>query len=213
VRAEKWKANQDPAADAAGIARLSDVLREVRAQHLVLVSTVDVYPVPVAVDEATEIPEEGGHPYGRHRLAFERFCADHFDTTIVRLPGLFGTGLKKNAIFDLLYDNGVERIHPDSSFQFYDLERLWGDVSRVRDAGVSLVNLTVEPVTMRAVAARAFNRILSTPDAAPVRYDIRSRYAEQFGGHAGYWYDAESSLSGIARFVAAERAARQEDDA
>jgi hypothetical protein len=119
---------------------------------------------------------------------------------------LFGEGIKKNAIFDLLHDNAVAAIHPDSEFQFYDLTRLWADIERVRAAGIPLVNLSVEPTAMRDVAARAFQRTLEMPLASPVRYDIRSRYAAQFGGRDGYWYDAASTLDAIAAFVARERA-------
>ena len=90
VRAEKWKANQDPDGDRAGIAKLSDVLETVSIGHLVLISTVDAYPAPIGVDESTPIDAAAGQPYGRHRLALERFCAGRFECTIVRLPGLFG---------------------------------------------------------------------------------------------------------------------------
>ena len=43
---------------------------------------------------------------------------------IVRLPGLFGAGLKKNLIYDFVHDNRLDLIHPDGQFQFYDLERI-----------------------------------------------------------------------------------------
>ena len=208
VRAEKWKANQDPGSDQAGIARLSDALETASIGHLVLISTVDAYPAPVAVDEATPIDAAAGQPYGRHRLAFEHFCTGRFACTIVRLPGLFGQGLKKNAVYDLLHDNAVDKIHPDSAFQFYDLDRLWPDVEQVRSARIPLVNLATEPVLMREVAAHAFGRDLGAPPAgvAPMRYDMRSRYAAQFGGRDGYWYDASYTLSALTRFVANERA-------
>jgi len=206
VRAEKWKANRDPEEDRAGIARLTAVLATVRAAHLVLISTADVYPVPIGVDELTVIDPAAGHPYGQHRLALERFCQERFACTIVRLPGLFGSGLKKNALFDLLHDNAVDAIHPDSEFQFYALDRLWADIVRVRAAGIGLVNFAVEPTAMRTVALRAFGRTLvAKRDAAPVRYDMRSRHAARFGGRDGYWYGAASTLDEITRFVAAER--------
>jgi nucleoside-diphosphate-sugar epimerase len=206
VRAEKWKANRDPDGDRAGIARLTDVLRTTRIRQLVLISTVDAYPVPVGVDEGTPIDPEAGHPYGRHRYALERFCQDRFECTVLRLPGLFGPGLKKNAIFDLLHENMVSNIHPDSAFQFYALDRLWADIQRVLAARLPLVNVTVEPTAMRDVAARAFGRTLhENASAQPARYDVRSKYAVQFGGALGYWYDAESTLDAIAAFVASER--------
>ena len=184
------------------------MLDTVRIGHLVLISTVDVYPTPADVDEAAAIDYTATHAYGRHRRELEIFCQDRFATTIVRLPGLFGPVLRKNAIFDLLHDHEVERIHPDSAFQFYELNRLWSDVERVRAANLSVVNLSVEPTTMRDVAARAFARTLTpAPDVRTVRYDMRSRYAARFGGRDGYWYDAASTLDAIAAFVSGERRA------
>ena len=94
ARAERWMANRDPEGDRAGIARLTDVLLTTRIRKLVLISTVDAYPVPAGVDEGTPIAREAGHPYGRHRYALERFCQDRFDCAVLRLPGLFGQGLK-----------------------------------------------------------------------------------------------------------------------
>lgn len=208
VRAEKWRANQDPDADRAGIARLTGALESVRIGHLVLVSTIDVYPSPVGVDELTPIDPSAQHAYGRHRFALEQFCQDRFDCTVVRLPGLFGEGLKKNAIFDLVHDNAVEKIHPQAAFQFYELDRLWRDIERVRDAGLSLVNLSVEPTTMGDIAGRVFGRVLMpSSEAQAVRYDMRSLYADRFGGRNGYWYDAPSTLAALASYVAGERRA------
>lgn len=206
VRAEKWKANRDPKADKAGIENLVSVLETVRIRHLILISTVDVYPLPVGVDEASPIDLDQAHPYGRHRLELERRCTDLFDCTIVRLPALFGRGLKKNALFDLLHDNDVEKIHPDSTFQFYDVARVWADVERVRAAGIALANLTTQPLTMRVVAKEAFARpLFPGPDARPAQYDVRSNYAGRMGGRAGYWYDSHEVLSSLTRFVAEER--------
>lgn len=208
VRAEKWKANHDPESDRAGIARLTQVLETVRANHVVLISTVDAYPTPVGVDEATVIDDAAGHPYGRHRLGLERFVQARFAHTIVRLPGLFGTGIKKNALFDLLHGATHAPVHPHAQFQFYNLERLWTDIERVRAAGIALANFSVQPTTMREVAQRAFGRTLATPaDLTPARYDVRSCYAAQFGGRDGYWYGAEQTLDEIAAFVTRERAA------
>lgn len=206
VRAEKWKANRDPASDAAGIAALTAVLDTIQIERLVLISTADVYPVPTDVDERSMIDPNAAQPYGRHRLALERFCAERFPATIVRLPGLFGAGLKKNAIFDLLHANGVDRIHPASRYQFYNLARLWPDIERVLAASIPLVNLTAGPLSMAEIAASAFGRTLvPTGDVVPASYDIRSEHAARFGGADGYWYGATQTLDEITAFVEQER--------
>src|SRR5688500_4653500 len=113
ARAEKWRINQDPAADLASLQRLTRCLARMTARFVVLVSTVDVYPHPVGVDESTRIDPAACSPYGAHRLMLEHFIATRFDTLVVRLPGVFGPGLKKNAIYDFLYANRLDRIHAD----------------------------------------------------------------------------------------------------
>src|SRR3954465_333998 len=126
--ADKWKANRNPEADGKAIGRLTAALEQVNAAQVVLISTVDVYPEPFEVDEGTELDSERATPYGRHRFGLEVFLAARFNTLVVRLPGLYGEGLKKNVIHDLLHDDHQEVIHADSAYQFYGLQRLWADV-------------------------------------------------------------------------------------
>ena len=204
--AEKWRANRDPEEDHVRIATLTDALSEVEVERFVLISTIDVYPHPAAVDEETPIDATAGQPYGRHRLELEEFCRARFDTTVVRLPGLYGRGLKKNAIFDLLHDRPVDQVPGNARFQFYDVERVWPDVKRILAADIRTVNITAEPVEMTEVAARVFDRELPTPkaDGAP-SYDVQSIHAARMGGRNGYWYDAESVFDGLLNFVASER--------
>ena len=203
ARAEKWKANRDPEQDLEGIRRLIRCLDQVSAGHVVLVSTVDVYAVPVGVDESSEVDEALATVYGRHRRILERFIQARFDCTVVRLPGLYGEGLKKNVIYDLLYGNLVDQLCPDSIFQFYDLQRLWADVDIARSHCLSIVNLVTEPVSVREVAREAFGLELqpATPGAV-ARYDVRTRHAARFGGADAYLLRRDEVLAGIRRFVA-----------
>ena len=204
ARAEKWKANRDPTADRAGIDRLLSALREVRAERFVLVSTVDVFEVPAGTDESS--PADARHAYGRNRRALEELCEERFSAQVLRLPALFGPGLKKNAVYDLLHDNQVEKIHPGSTYQFYDVRELWADAEKARSAGIRLLHLATEPVSMGEIAARCFGRELRPPDGPPARYDLRSRHAELWGGRGGYLRSREEVLRGLEQFVREERA-------
>src|SRR4051812_23231156 len=56
--AAKWIANGDPAGDRAVLDRLVGCLRQVQAQRVVIMSTVDVYPTPIDVNEDTPIDAE-----------------------------------------------------------------------------------------------------------------------------------------------------------
>lgn len=125
---------------------------------------------------------------------------------VVRLPGLFGEGLKKNAIYDLLHGNETHKIHHRSAFQFYDLEHLWRDIGVALHHGLSLVNFATEPVTIADVAQAAFGmEFKNDPGTPPAGYDMRSRYAECYGGRDGYLYDRNAVLSDLREFVTRER--------
>lgn len=208
ARAEKWRINAEPAMDTAGLQRLTAALAKTTAAYVVLVSTVDVYPAPVGVDEDSWIDIDACAPYGGHRLALEHFVATRFETLVMRLPGLFGPGLKKNVIYDFLHANMLDRIHPDSRFQFYDVTRLWDDMARARSLGLRLLNVATEPVSVRRIARDVFARDLTaTPPGIPVAYDFRSRHAAALGGRHGYLYDAASVIHDLKAFVALHRGA------
>ena len=201
--AAKWKANQDPEADRRCLQRLMSCLEKVEAGHLVLISTVDVFGRPGGVDE--DSAPAGATPYGQHRLELERFVADRFPSLIVRLPALFGPGLKKNAVYDLLHGNQVEKVDSRASFQFYDVRRLWADIAVARAAGLSLVHFATEPATIAEVARTAFGfAFVNELPAEPARYDFRTRYARLYGGEDGYMRSKAQVLADLAAFVRLE---------
>lgn len=205
--AAMWIANKNPADDFAVLEALTAALKKVKAEQLVVISTVAVYPEPFGVDENSEINESAQTPYGRHRLLLEQRLANSFSNVlIVRLPGLFGSGLKKNVIYDLLNDHEVEKIDSSGMFQFYPLDRLWADVSRALTAGLRTVNLATEPTTVQEIAGEAFGIEFSNhPGTAIARFDVQSRHADIFGGRNGYLYDRRLVLDELKTFVQRER--------
>jgi len=206
LSAAKWVANRDPDADWARIAVLTDVLDTVTAKRVVLISTVDVYPHPAGVDEAAPIDDAACHAYGRHRLRFERAMTDRFDDVmIVRLPALFGPGLKKNVLFDLLHDNCLDTINPASRFQWYDLGHLWRDIERCWMGGIRLVNLVNEPIPTADILDHFFAGVRVGAGAPAASYDVRSRHSQALGGSNGYLFDRAAVLAEIGAFVAAAR--------
>ena len=60
-----------------------------------------------------------------------KVCRENFKThLIIRLPGLVGKGLKKNAIFDLKHNNNLNQIDSRGVFQFYPMQNLDTDVGK-----------------------------------------------------------------------------------
>jgi hypothetical protein len=206
VSAAKWLANRDPEADWERIAALIDVLSRVEAESVVLISTIDVYPEPCCVDETTAIDPSRSMAYGRHRFRFESFVRERFPRTFVaRLSALFGPGLKKNVLFDLLHGNALEAVHPESRFQWYDVGRLWRDIGRCVDLDIRLANLVNEPVSTSQILAEYFPGVRVGATAPPVAYDVRTRHAGLLGGNSGYLQGRSAVLGEIGAFVAAAR--------
>lgn len=101
--ATMWQANRDPSGDRANIHRLFAALSRAEAARVILISTIAVFADPAAACTETRATFESEKPYGRHRRELEELVTAHFPHThVVRLPALFGPGLRKNFVFDLI---------------------------------------------------------------------------------------------------------------
>jgi hypothetical protein len=203
----KWLANKEPERDRASLEALQSNLSRCKADRLLLISTIDVYPAPEKVDEYSDINIEALQPYGRNRLLLEQFIASQFKNSfIVRLPALFGLGLKKNFIFDMLNNNCLDWTHFESLFQFYDLGRIWTDCQLQLDAGLPKANYATAPVMCAEVARKCFGASFANKtEKPPVQYDMHTCHATVFGGKGKYIADSEAVLNGLSEFVKSER--------
>ena len=103
LRAEKYLANQQPEKDWQMIEQAKENIRMIKPQKLVLISTIDVFKSPLAVYEDSAIDMDGLQPYGYNRRVLENWVRENYpEALIVRLPGLFGEGIKKNFIYDII---------------------------------------------------------------------------------------------------------------
>lgn len=195
--AEKWKANLNPAADRATMQILMDVLQTVTCSRFVLVSTVDVYDAGLPQCEEPDVCANvyATHPYGAHRRELEEWALRTFPSTIiVRLPALFGPGLKKNALFDLLNGNRVHALRSHWVFQWYDVRWLRADIDRHIQKSHSIVNLVTPPVSLGLLQTLFFPETSLSSDPEPtVRYAVTSQY--------GYAHTLEEVLTALASFV------------
>ena len=255
VPAAMFLANADPAADLAVMRAARENLQKIGPRAVVLVSTIAVYADSRGKDETDEPDEAGLSAYGRNRLQLERWVRQDFpDALIVRLPALYGKGLKKNFLYDLRTitpamlkpdkyaalaarsplvagayspaDNGFYKLNGTadpaalkawfsaadfnalcftdsrSRYQFYNLGRLWRDITAARAAGLTLLNLTTPPVSAAqvytAVTGGTWRNELPAP---PYDYDLRSRHAALLGGRGGYLCSREEELRDICRFL------------
>jgi len=105
----KWKANDTPAQDWTSVSKLIETISHVTADNFVLISTID------ATKE---------NAYGKNRKFLENAILDLFPKAIIlRLPALFGPGLKKNVLYDLM--NGGMNVNAADVYQWFNLTKLW----------------------------------------------------------------------------------------
>ncbi len=176
----KWWANEHPAEDAASIARLWRGLRQMRTNLFILISTIDVIQLPYT-------------PYSWHRAHLED-CS--INRIIVRLPALFGTGLKKNALYDLMHCQRLDAIAPNEVYQWYPLRRLGEDIGRIREKGIRTINLVSEPIAMAEVRARFFpNRTIGPAREDAPHYNVPCEHPE-------FWLSKGEIMDEMGQFLA-----------
>lgn len=206
--AQKWIANRDPEADLRIIEGLIQNLIGLKANRFVLISTVDVFKNPLDVDENSPIVTEGLHAYGRNRYLLEKFVRDRFaNSLIVRLPGLVGPCLRKNVIYDLKHDNNISAIDTRGIFQFYPMVNLWYDIQKALTAGIDLIHLTSEPISVADIASEGFGMSLHQEVVeVPAKYDMRSIHADLFGRKSFYQYDKAAVLQAVRSYAQSDAA-------
>jgi hypothetical protein len=163
LKGTKWWANVHPEEDYAMLGRLKEMLRHCTTDEFILISTIDALPYEVVQTS-----------YGKHRRWFEEWVKKtYLNVRIIRLPALFGPGLKKNVLFDLLHaeDGRPLEINPASTYQWYNVEHLWNDIQMVRKYNVSDYNLVTPPIPMSWLLDNFFPNVPVTPGSL-VTYDI-----------------------------------------
>lgn len=196
--AVKWKANAEPEADALSVRGLLSNVLAAKPLRIVHFSTIDVYGSSQflhAPDEDTRpIPD---CPYGANRLwledSWEADCVQ-----IVRLPGLFGDGLKKNIIFDLVNNRNHGAVSLGSCFQWYDMSDLADLLSEINSFGNGTYNVSVEPLETDLLVQSVFPDMKELcTGTGRAAYDMRSKN--------GYRFSKDTVIEQIKRYVAACR--------
>jgi len=135
--------NKNPHEDLQNIEKLKKSLRGLKVKNFILISTIEIL-TPMSA-------------YGSHRFQFELFCQETFpNCLIVRLPLIFGKGLKKNAIYDLIHLQ-YDWINFKDVYQYYYLNNLWNDINIALENDLKEINLFSEPIKISDIAHDIFN--------------------------------------------------------
>jgi|10_taG_2_1085330.scaffolds.fasta_scaffold00396_19 dTDP-4-dehydrorhamnose reductase len=195
--AVKWWANENPEEDKKNIKKLTENLTNILCQKFILISTIDVYGSKsnnYELSNGYQIDEA----YGKNRRWLEEFVSHNFKNhTVVRLPGLFGKGLKKNIIYDLINKNRIEYINLDDQFQWYYLDDLARDIARVGDS-ITEVNFFTEPISNKEIVESFFPDFINQlkKEKSSLRYDNKSLYFDN-----GYMYNKDEILLKLNAFL------------
>ncbi len=102
VPAAMFLANQNPEADLDIMRSARDNIKKINAKKTVLISSICVFADSKGKTELDTPTAENLPAYGANRLQLEQWVREDFaDALIVRLPALYGIGLKKNFLYDL----------------------------------------------------------------------------------------------------------------
>ena len=185
VPAAMFLANADPEADLAVMRAARENIRQIAPKRLVLISSIAVLADSRGVYEDSPAQDTEGLPaYGKNRLQLERWVREDFpDALIVRLPALYGAGIRKNFLFDL-HTITPAMLRPEKYSELAAKSPLVKSAYTLADNGFYKLNGTVDPAALRAFfAANDFNALAFT--------DARSRY--QFYNLGRLWSDMEAA--------------------
>tara|TARA_X000001036_G_scaffold368386_1_gene354008 strand:- start:97 stop:918 length:822 start_codon:yes stop_codon:yes gene_type:complete len=200
----KFLINKDPREDLKNIENQKNILKSIKANHIVFISTIDIYSDKIGVDENCKTELSSLDHYGLNRLEFEGFIVDNFKKHyIIRLPMLFGKGLKKNILFDLLNNQFLEKINIYSVLQWYDLTNLWKDIKIIIKENIKLINLISEPVTMQDIIRNHFDEKLFNKgkNSGRIQTNILSKFGSCFDSDSDYIYSKEEICDCIDKFI------------
>jgi nucleoside-diphosphate-sugar epimerase len=171
--ARKYEINQNPQGDRENIVRLLEqISRSLRTRRITLFSTIDVYKVPIDVDEESEIRTD--LTYGGNRAIFEIEIQKLAPVVnIRRLPGLFGPGLKKNLIFDLINNrqDQLSNYSSESIFQYIHIDEAIKLGVEESLEQYEILNVVTPPIKVSDIVGLPMS---SEPKS--VRYNVMTKY-------------------------------------
>ena len=206
VKAVKWWANQNPDNDLEWIKLLINNLKKVKTTKIILISTIDVYPEPIEVNEDFDfinLNKTNHHSYWLNRIFLETFIKNTFSNySIIRLPWLFWEWLKKNIIYDLLNNNMLWNIIPNFNIQYYYLWNIWNDIKKVISNDLKIVNFNSEPILSSKIKDTFFPLKKIWKDIEKwLLYNYKTKFDFIFWWKNWYMYSKKQIMNQLESFI------------
>ena len=188
--ATKWMINKDPETDIKNMQSLQFHLLQANISRVILISTIDVYDSKKQLqdEQITKVSEDS---YGKHRYIMEEWIRLNYSTQnkkyhIIRLPALFGVGLKKNIIYDLIHNNAIVNINPYTFYQWYNVSDLMSDIKYAVIHDIDTLNLFSEPIWTLELVKECFpeHNISNNNCPSTTVYNYKTRYSPSMNGYA-----------------------------
>jgi len=264
-----FEANMLPDVDFSKVNALIEHLATIKTKRFVLISSIAVLANFAAHDDENTSAFQTKLAYGKHRHVLEAFCEDHFDDCLlIRLPALFGEGLRKNFIFDLLnpvptllttekltalrsdlapkeaalldkiyspdQSTGIYKIdrvelakdknhksletavtklgysatqfhNRETTYQYYDMTRLWKDIFIAKNAGLKALHIAMPPLKAADIHKRLLGLDMPETYARVHEEDMYTAHAHLWGRSGPYLDDAETVMNRLESFFRKER--------
>ena len=197
VPAVKWKANQNPVWDRNIIRNIFDIVKTIQCQQMILISTIDVHDHRHPFqDESVIRPSLEAYGFNRYELENQLRSAFEERLVIVRLPALFGVGLKKNIIFDLINNNNIDRINLNSAYQWYPLSWLYQDIQTALSEKINVINLYPDAIETYDIICEIF-----PSEKENVVHKNRVHYRQKSRHEHLYMYSTNAILKFMKEYV------------
>lgn len=182
---KKFLASEDPKAEfQSSVASVRNSLVDFKFKKYIFLSTGDIYPdtsLPKYTLETCGPNPKEQSSYGFHKYLAElcvQHCAENW--LIIRMGGFVGRGLKKNAVYDVLYGDKLW-VHESSRFQYintYDSAALVIELVR-KNISNQIFNLTgTGTISVAEIMKLSGRNIVCQPNAKIVISEISTKKIE-----------------------------------
>jgi hypothetical protein len=179
-----------------------EAVQKTTYDHLIYISTVDVYQEKTSVDDNLTV-QEPAHSYGKNRHFLERSLSALDRCHVVRLPSLCHPTIKKNILFDLSSSQWLDKISLDSHVQWYPIKKLAHDINWAIKSGAPQINFVSPPISNRRIIQTYFPELvdnLSSNSVQSQRYNVRTSYSD-----SGYWISESEIWKSFTEFFQSTR--------
>ena len=193
---KRWVANKNPKKDLDDIKKLTRFLKNIKVNRFILISSIEIYGLKNSKNEKNKINTKHNSSYGLNRLYLENFIKKKFKKhLIIRLPIVYGKNFCKNAIYDLLNQNEVEKLNSQDLVQIYNVKNLKNDINFCLKKNISEFNMAIEPISLGYLAKKVF-KIKLSKKKNPRFMKMKSIYHKN-----EYFYDKKRTISELKKFV------------